>query len=350
MYEGITYVVPCGAKKLDRAAPACDLYVGTMFRHTYDNAVRCAALDVKEGAAPAARVLILSAKYGLVDPATMLEPYDQRMGAPGSVTVETLAGQALALGIGWDDDSEQGSDVYALLPRPYLARLDSALRTLDVYVQDVYEACTGIGEQRRVNVHIGQPIRRRGQGAVGLPAGPGPIVWLGGDVQALWWGIPVLISYGRLRGATTLPVASAPWVLDSRAFTELAQHGTWTIPADEYAADVRRYAAEIGRLEWVAPQDWPAAAHLLERTGLSEADHQTRTIASVVELRGQLAGDGVKVMAVVTGKDPAGYLRHLDMYRQAGVDLAAEDLPVGVGVHGQLVGGDYVGFGGRVRA
>jgi hypothetical protein len=51
---------PCGGRKLDRPAPARDLYVGTMFRHTWTNATRCAQLDVQAGAAPAARVLILS--------------------------------------------------------------------------------------------------------------------------------------------------------------------------------------------------------------------------------------------------------------------------------------------------
>ncbi len=154
IYPGVTYVIPCGGAKLARRAPASALYVGAMFRHTFDNATRCAALDVAAGLGPA-RVLILSARHGLVDPDQILEPYDLRIDQPGSVTAATLAAQALELGIDW------GSQVYALLPRPYLARLDAALRTLDVYVQDVYQAATaGIGEQRRVNVNVGRPVLR----------------------------------------------------------------------------------------------------------------------------------------------------------------------------------------------
>lgn len=315
----ITYVVPCGGAKLDHAAPAHQLYTGSMFRHTFENASRCAELDEAAGLGPA-RVLILSALHGLIDPDTVLEPYDMRMGAPGSVSVQTLADQAAALGIDF------GAQVYALLPRPYLVRLDAALRTHDVYVQDVYEGCSGIGEQRRVNVHVGRPV---GTPAPVADDGPGPQVWLGGDVNAFWWGLPILVSYGRLRQAKTLPVASAPWVCDSRGFAEVAEHGRWTISAGQYVADLRRYVAEIGQLVWAAPQDWPAGERLLERTGLTEHEHQQRTINSVVQLRAM--APELPIIAVVTGKDLAGYLRHIDMYAAAGIDLRAEQLPVGVG-------------------
>lgn len=316
-YPGTTYVIPCGGAKLDRPAPAGQLYTGSMFRHTFDNATRCAELDEAAGLGPA-RVLILSARYGLVDPDQVLESYDLRMGQPGSVSAHTLAAQARALGIDW------GSPVYALLPRPYLARLDAALRTLDVYVQDVYEGTRGNGEQKRVNVHIGRP-----NVAPTVPAGPGPTVWLGGDVHAFWWGTPLLVSYGRLRAAKTLPAATAPWVCDSRAFSEIDQHRTWTISATQYAADLTRYAQLIGHLEWAAPQDWPCSRPLLTKTGLSEQEHQRRTIASVLELRA--LAPTVPIICVVTGLTAAGYLRHIEMYRAAGIDLHAEQLVVGVG-------------------
>jgi hypothetical protein len=318
-YPGITYVIPCGGGKLDHAAPAAELYIGSMFRHALVNVERLAAMDEDEGRGPA-RVLILSALHGLVELDTVLEPYDLRMGAPGSVTAETLTAQALALGIDW------GSAVYAFLPRAYLARLDEALRTLDVYVQDVYEACGGNGDQRRVLSIVGTNDRG---GVVELPDGPGTLVWIGADVNGFAWGVPMLVSYGRLRDAQTLPIARAPWVLDSRGFNEIREHGRWTIDPARYVADCRRYAAEIGHLRWVAPQDWPACAPMLERTGLTEDEHQERTVASVVQLRA-MAPD-LDVITVVTGKDAAGYLRMIAMYEAAGIDLRAERLPVGVG-------------------
>lgn len=317
-YDGITYVIPCGGAKLDDASPARDLYIGSMFRHTLANVERLAGMDEAEGRGPA-RVLILSARHGLVQLDDVLEPYDQRMDAAGSVPADTLAGQALALGIDW------GAEVYALLPRPYLSRLDAALRTLDVYVQDVYEATGGIGEQRRVNSIVGRPTV-----APAAPdTAPGPMVWLGGDVHTFAWNTPILVSYGRLRDARTMPVATAPWVCDSAGFAELATHGTWTIDPHQYAADLQRYAREIGMLTWAAPQDWPAAAPMLAKTGLTEREHQERTIASVVQLR-QLAPD-VPVIAVITGTTAAGYLRHVAMYREHGLDLTAERIVVGVG-------------------
>lgn len=316
-YPGITYVIPCGRAKLDGPAPARELYTGSMFRHALNNVERLAALDVAEGRGPA-RVLVLSALHGLVELDKVLAPYDLRMDQPGSTAAERLAEQAAALGIDW------GSQVYAFLPRPYLARLDEALRTLDVYVQDVYEACGGIGDQRRVLSIVGTDHT-----AVELPAGSGPLMWIGADANGFAWGVPILVNYGRLRDTRTLPVARAPWVLDSRGFNEIRQHGRWTIDPAAYVADCRRFRDAIGHLEWVAPQDWPAARVMLDRTGLPEVEHLRRTVASVVQLRA-LAPD-LNVIAVVTGETAAGYLRCVELYAAAGIDPRAERLPVGVG-------------------
>lgn len=314
----ITYVVPCSGAKADRQASARDLYTGTLHRHFLANAERAAAIDEAEGRG-LAQVLILSAQYGLVRPDDVLQPYDLKMGAPGSVPVETLAWQAEAYGI------EHGSEVYAMLFKPYLDRLDAALKPMHVYVQDMFEVCRGNGEQRRVASSAGRPGTQ--------PAGPdddGLKVWIGGDVHTFAWGLPILVSYGRLRRYTgALPVAHAPWVCDSRGFKEIDDHGTWTIPVEEYAADLQRYAVEIGQLEWAVPQDWPAAAHLLAKTGLTEEEHQVRTILSVLQLREMLPN--IPIICVLTGKDLNGYLRHIRMYLQHGIDLRAEQLVVGVG-------------------
>jgi hypothetical protein len=132
----ITYVIPCGGAKLDRPARARDLYTGSMFRHTLT-----AALALADG--DDARVLILSAQYGLLDLDEFIAPYDQRMDQPGRVTTDVLTLQALLKGI--------GSEVYGLLPRAYFDALDAALRPLCIWMQDTYEATGGIGEQRRVN-------------------------------------------------------------------------------------------------------------------------------------------------------------------------------------------------------
>jgi hypothetical protein len=336
-FTGITYVIPCGAAKLGHAAPAGELYTGQMFRHTYQNVARVAADDRAAGRGGGqVRILVLSALYGLVEIDREIEPYDLKMGAAGSVTAERVREQARALGMGWGPgqmEEDLPGEVYALLPRAYLRVLREALfedvgdDPMYVPVQDVYEACGGIGDQRRVNVNINLPI---GAAPAEQPI-DGLRLWIGGDVPALWWGLPVLVSYGRLVRAKSLPVAAAPWVLDSRGFTEIMQYGRWTISVEQYAADVIRYAEQIGRLEWVAPQDWPAAAAALARTGLTEAEHQRLTIAAYEALVKLVGPHGIHVIPIVTGATLAGYLRHLAMWKAAGYDLTVMDTVVGVG-------------------
>lgn len=153
--------------------------------------------------------------------------------------------------------------------------------------------------------------------------------YLGTDVGALaTWGVPLMVSHGRLRRAKTLPRAIAPWVCDSRGFTELSQHGRWTIGAREYAAALTRYAAEVGRLVWAAPQDWMCEPVILAKTGKTVAEHQQLTVESVLLLRA-LAPE-VHIIPVLQGWALADYLRCLDLYREHGVDLLAEPV-VGLG-------------------
>ncbi|MEH1017965.1 DUF6884 domain-containing protein, partial [Micromonospora sp. CPCC 206060] len=81
-------IVPCGGTKRDRPAPAGQMYTGS-----YHQACRRAAARI------GGRLVILSARHGLLDPATWIEPYDLRMGQPGAVSVPTLRAQARRLGI-----------------------------------------------------------------------------------------------------------------------------------------------------------------------------------------------------------------------------------------------------------
>lgn len=88
--------------------------------------------------------------------------------------------------------------------------------------------------------------------------------WLACDL-----GVPLLISHRRLAGRRTVPRATGPWALDSGGFTELSLHGCWRTTASAYVAAVRRYATEIGNLDWAAPRDRMTEDRVLARTGLS---------------------------------------------------------------------------------
>jgi hypothetical protein len=141
-------------------------------------------------------------------------------------------------------------------------------------------------------------------------------------------GIPLFVSRRRLARCKALPRARGPWALDSGAFTELSLHGRWMLAPADYAAEARRFAAGVGRLAFCAPLDWMCEPFVLARTGLSVAEHQRRTTESVLELRA-LAPE-LPWLPVLQGWEEADYLRHVDQYAAAGVDLAREPL-VGVG-------------------
>ena len=101
-------IVACGAKKLDRPARARDLYAGAYFK---------AALAYAHALAPAKDIFILSAKYGLIGINDHVEPYDLKMGEPGSVTSVKLSGQAEFYGLLEEKPIILGGKLYAGLCR-----------------------------------------------------------------------------------------------------------------------------------------------------------------------------------------------------------------------------------------
>lgn len=145
-----------------------------------------------------------------------------------------------------------------------------------------------------------------------------------GTHETHWLGLmgaPLFISHMRLAKRKTLPRALGPWALDSGAFTQLATHHMFTATPRQYVEAVARYANEIGSLDWAAPQDWMCEPFMLERTGLTVADHQRFTVENYLELRA--LGDCLPFIPVLQGWRRDDYLRHVDMYEAAGVDLAA---------------------------
>lgn len=141
--------------------------------------------------------------------------------------------------------------------------------------------------------------------------------------------VPLFVSHRRLaRLRRRLPRAAGRWALDSGGFTELSMHGRWQTSAETYVAATRRYRDEIGGLDWAAPQDWMCEPWMLAKTGLTIAEHQRRTIDSVLELRA-LAPD-LPFVPVLQGWQLGDYLDCIELYAEAGVDLAAEPT-VGLG-------------------
>lgn len=166
-------------------------------------------------------------------------------------------------------------------------------------------------------------------------------------------GVDLFISRNRLaKRVSQFPAARRDWALDSGGFTELKDHGGWRITAAEYAAEVRRYRDQLGRLLWAAPQDWMCEPWVIfggvhngmrfagtkEARGINPGEpddleaairlHQEFTVRNYLELQ-QVAPD-LPWIPVLQGWTLADYQHCADMYAAAGVDLTAAPV-VGLG-------------------
>jgi hypothetical protein len=139
--------------------------------------------------------------------------------------------------------------------------------------------------------------------------------------------MPLCVSRRRLASYKRLPEARGPWMLDSGGFTELDQHGRWVTTPAQYVDETRRFM-ECGHLGAAACQDWMCEPGMLAKTGLSVAEHQKRTVSSYLDLMHRDAA--LPWFPVLQGWQPSDYLRHVEQYAAAGVDLQALPL-VGLG-------------------
>ncbi len=177
------------------------------------------------------------------------------------------------------------------------------------------------------------------------------LLFLLGTHEISWLGrtdVPLFISHRRLARQKRWPRALAPWALDSGGFSELTLFGRWMTTPAEYVEAVLSYVLNIGNLAWAAIQDWMCEPFMIERTGLSIAEHQARTVASYLKLSGlwrkrarlmRVGVDRIGQLAqhlplpwapVLQGYKKADYHDHVRQYAAAGVDLG--DAPVvGVG-------------------
>jgi hypothetical protein len=83
MHQTTVFIACCGSK-LDHAAPAGDIYTSDLFKKAKAWAQRFGA-----------RWFILSAKHGLLDPSTVIEPYDETLNT--KTAAELAAWNALVI-------------------------------------------------------------------------------------------------------------------------------------------------------------------------------------------------------------------------------------------------------------
>jgi hypothetical protein len=120
----------------------------------------------------------------------------------------------------------------------------------------------------------------------------------------------VMVSANSLRKRKSdFPVGD--WILDSGAFTEISTHGRYRHSVDEYCEQIARWS-QCGNLLIAVAQDYMCEPFILERTGLTIADHQRLTIErydALVALR-----PPVPIMPVLQGFKVSDYLSHLQQY------------------------------------
>ncbi|MGW6202159.1 DUF6884 domain-containing protein [Streptomyces sp. NPDC055089] len=104
---GRVIVISSGIAKLDRPAPAGELYTGS-----YHRACRKAADTLANAGST---ILVISALHGLVPLDRVLAPYELRMRQPGTVTGHQLRAQARALGL------DRATEVVVLAGAAYTA-------------------------------------------------------------------------------------------------------------------------------------------------------------------------------------------------------------------------------------
>lgn len=142
--------------------------------------------------------------------------------------------------------------------------------------------------------------------------------------------LPLFVSHHTLRDRkSAFPPATVPsWGLDSGGFTEIKDFGEWVTTLPEYVRATRRYADELGRLSFAAPMDWMCEPPILKKTGKTVAEHQALTVGNYLDLRA--ADSTLPFIPVLQGWNRGDYLRCVEMYADAGIDLTTLPL-VGIG-------------------
>lgn len=147
-------VIPCGAAKASEPTTVENMYQGSMFKDALATARQLFTDD---------RILVLSAKYGLMSLDDFIEPYDVKLGDPGSISSDYLVPDISdKIVVPGSFDNAPLASVMSLLPNDYHKLLNEGLAATSDYIlqssngvgkysfylEQVFEGSKGIGEQK----------------------------------------------------------------------------------------------------------------------------------------------------------------------------------------------------------
>lgn len=160
-----------------------------------------------------------------------------------------------------------------------------------------------------------------------------PVFWLG--THRPHWikltDVPLMISRFAFneRMKKTIPESRGEVFVDGGGFTQLDKFGGWeNCPPRQFVRETRRIVEGVKHVSLCGPQDWMCEEDQLKKTGKTVAEHQRLTVENFVELK-SLAPD-LPFLPVLQGYFRDDYLRCVDLYLRAGVELTALPL-VGLG-------------------
>jgi hypothetical protein len=119
-----------------------------------------------------------------------------------------------------------------------------------------------------------------------------------------------MISVNRLRHRRS-GFDVGEWMMDSGAFTEISRHGRYRESPEDYAVQIRRWYGN-GKMVAAVSQDFMCEQFILDKTGMTTAEHQRLTIERY-DLLLPLVGDAY-LLPVLQGYEPQEYVDHIRQY------------------------------------
>jgi hypothetical protein len=101
------------------------------------------------------------------------------------------------------------------------------------------------------------------------------------------------------------------WILDSGAFSQINMAGKFSMSAEEYACQIKRWN-RCGKLVGAVCQDWMCEPFILERTRKTILEHQALTTESFAQL--SLLCPEIYILPVLQGYCAEDYCEHIEYY------------------------------------